>query len=109
MNVLGRENVGRAYRRHSARGHSDFGYGRAPASEGAVIYDDVILSMVVTPEIFSNLHCELVVIATVRFEGFSSAKTDAAIKIKGLIFLEFANSLRSRRDRFLNVRRHHPK
>ena len=51
-----------------------------------MIFDDVILSMVVTPEISSKFHSELVVIATVRFEGISPAKMDAAKKIKGFIF-----------------------
>ena len=72
-------------------------------------YDDALLNMVTIPEIFPNLHSKLGIIATIGNESVSPAKTDAAIKIKGFIFLEFANSLRSRRDRSFNVRRHHPK
>ena len=53
---------------------------------GPSSYDDALLNMVTIPEIFSNLHSKLGIIATIGNEGISPAKTDAAIKIKGFIF-----------------------
>ena len=73
------------------------------------LYDDVIENMYLTPEILSFFHSDLARFSDIGNEGISPAKTDTAAKIKGFIFLEFANSLRSRRDRSFNVRRHHPK
>ena len=73
------------------------------------LHDDAIENMILTVEILSFLRSHLVIIPLFESGSFSSAKMDAAIKIKGFIFLEFANSLRSRRDRSFNVRRRHPK
>ena len=71
--------------------------------------DDVIENMYITQEISSKSCSERDSFSHIGNEGISSAKMNAAIKIKGFIFLEFANSLRSRRDRSFNVRRHLPK
>ena len=65
-------------------------------SETMVSCDDALLNMVTIPEIFSNLHSELYTFATIERRSMWLPKMDAAIKIKGFIFLEFANSLRSR-------------
>ena len=72
-------------------------------------YDDVFENMYITQEISSKSRSERDSFSDIGNEGISSTKMDAAVKIKGFIFLEFANSLRSRRDRSFNVRRHHPK
>ena len=73
------------------------------------LYDDAIERKYITQEIFSKSCSERGSFSHIWNEGISPAKMDAAIKIKGFIFLEFTNSLRSRRDRSFNVRRHHPK
>ena len=74
-----------------------------------LLCDDVFENMYITQEISSKSRSERDSFSNIGNEGISPAKMDAAIKIKGFIFLEFANSLRSRRDRSFNVRRHHPK